>query len=514
VTQLARHLPVLVPVAYFAAAALVSLLGDRKRGCYTLTLGAVTFHLASTALLLHHVGRHGPLHYCVGGWIPPWGIELVVDRLGAYASLVVAGVAGLVALYAGPDLAGEVRGEKIRWYWLSLLLLLGGMTGVLFTRDLFNLYVFVEVTSITACTVVAARGSGRSLVAAFKYLMLSALGSGSILIGIALFYLVTGHLNMDFAAPQLAAGLSAHPRTVVVALSFFIIGFGLKAALFPLHVWLPGAHSSAPTVSSAILSGLVIKVFAVALYRLVLTVFGRPVLDLIPLQMVLRLLAGSGIVFGSLLAIRQRDLKRMLAYSSVAQIGYVFLGLGLGTGLALTGGLLHVLNHALMKSLLFLCVGSISHRMGTRDINFMDRVGGYMPLTAGAFAVGALSMIGVPLFPGFVSKWYLALGSLEAGRPLFLAVILVSTLLNASYYLPVLIRLFWGKGNGSEAAAAAHEEEAGRRTPPKRNGRWRALYDAALHEMPGHRAAAITLLAGCCLYVGLRPETALQLVRP
>lgn len=446
---LADNLPVLPVILLLLSAYLMPTIARfRPRWCAPLatfatgcsTLGAVA--LAARVLL---TGQ--PVEYSVGGWNPPWGIGLRIGYPEVFMLLVLNGVCVAILAYTIADISHELPPKAVGWYYTIFLLLLAAMSGIVMAHDLFNLYVFMEVSGIAACALVCAKGSRESVVAALKYLFLAAIGSGFVLFAIGMLYLLTGQLNVGYVAAELAQVWSAYPRVLWVVISFFIVGFGVKSALFPLHVWLPDAHASAPSPSSAILSGLVVKVYAFALIRLFCTVLAGP-LALSGMReevrFILLAMAVMAIVGGSLFALVQSDVKRLLAYSTVAQIGYIFLGFGLGTRTAVTAALLHVLFHALMKSGLFLSAGAIALRTGARSVAGYDGMGRRMPLSMGVFTVCALSMIGLPGFSGLITKWYLGSAIIEAGYPLLLLVLVASTLLNTLYYLPVLGRAYQG----------------------------------------------------------------------
>lgn len=381
--------------------------------------------------------------YAVGGWDVPWGIEVLINPFSAFMLLVISFVSLLILIYATSSLSAEVPERGIGWYYTIFLLLVASMMGMVITNDLFNMYVFIEVTGISACALVLAKGTRLSTEAAFKYLLLATVGSGFILFGISLLYLITGNLNITFVANEFSVVYAQYPYLIWTVLSFFLVGFGIKSALFPLHVWLPDAHSSAPTASSAILSGLVVKVYIVALIKFYFLIFGFEMLDYIYIRHMILIMAASAMIGGSMFAFVQLNLKRRLAYSSVAQIGYIFLGIGLGSATGLAAGILHIFNHAIMKVCLFLAAGAIYRQTGEKQVNHLQGIAYKMPITIGAFTVAALSMIGLPLFSGFISKWYLAIGSIEAGMPLFVGLIIISGLLNASYFLPIVWQAFF-----------------------------------------------------------------------
>ncbi|NLO88480.1 MAG: monovalent cation/H+ antiporter subunit D family protein [Firmicutes bacterium] len=441
-----NHLPVLLVALYLAAALGLPLLGRNKKfpaGLFAVGVAGCGLILAAASAW--HVAGTGTYSYFPGGHQAPLGIEITIDWVTVFLHLTINLLAVLVLIYSTADLSRELGGGRAKtWYYSLFFLLLAALNGIVMAFDLFNIFVFTEIGTIAACALVAIRPKRLCVEAAFKYLVLSALGSGMVLLGIGLLYMVTGYLNIGAMAQALPKAFAMYPWNVLVALSLFVIGLGTKAALFPLHVWLPDAHSSAPTPSSAALSGLVIKVYAVAMARIIFQAYGAELFSRIPVPDVILVFSTAGIFAGSVLAIGQTDIKRMLAYSSVAQIGYIFLGFALVTMNGIVGGILHIFCHAVMKSLLFLAAGAIIFKTGIRKIEDLAGMGYRMPLTMAAFSIGALSMVGIPGFSGFISKYYLAFGALAADRPVYVAVILLSSLLNAVYFFPIVVRAFFG----------------------------------------------------------------------
>ncbi len=439
------HLPVLLIVLLLGASYGVPLLDRyRKNLAFPLTITSLAAVFVFSLYLIFLVGRKGPFFYHLGGWPPPWGIELYVDFLAVYMLMVLSTIGLLVMIYGATDLYHELKEEVLSWYYTLYLLLIGSMIGIALTNDLFNMFVFIEISTIASCGIISIKADRRCLEASIKYLILSALGSGCILLAVAMIYMITGNLNFDYIAAELPGALALYPYNILIALSLFIVGFGVKSALFPLHVWLPDAHSSAPSPSSAVLSGLVIKIYAIALVKLLWRVFPPQIYAAVPVLDIILFLSVLAVLVGSIFAMVQDDIKRMLAYSSIAQIGYVFMGIGLFGSRALSGGLLHIFNHAMMKSMLFMAAGLIIYATGIRNIRDLKGIGVRMPWTMGAFTVGAFSMVGIPGTSGFISKWYLALGALDLGRPFYVAVILLSSLLNGIYYFPIVIDAFFG----------------------------------------------------------------------
>ena len=337
-------------------------------------------YLASMVLLQNGV----PIIYNMGGWVAPWGIELKVDSLGTFFLLVVTGISLPVALFAKGNLTKEVGSkERVTRFYVLLLLLGGAMSGMALTNDLFNVFVLVEVATLSCCGLVSARSHPRAAEAAFKYLILATLASTFVLCGIGFIYILTGHLNMGFAHKELIQVWQNSPHVIWMAMSFILIGFGVKSALFPVHIWLPDAHSTAPTPASAILSGLAVKGYIICFIKIIYSVFGQTLMRQFNVYRILVLAGMIAIIAGSLFALTQDELKRRLAYSTVAQVGYIFLGLGLMNITGLTGTLFYLASHAVIKSSLFLAAGAMIAATGKKNISDLAGVGREMPITMG-----------------------------------------------------------------------------------------------------------------------------------
>jgi multicomponent Na+:H+ antiporter subunit D len=397
----------------------------------------------ATTLVLALVGlvvtRDGPLTHDLGGWPPPFGIEYVLDPLSAYVIAIVALVGTLVLVYPTKAAFDLQPGRGVPLYPLALLLVTG-LVGVMLSGDLFHLFVFLEIYAISTYALVSL-GGDRAVFASFRYLLLGTVGSGLYLLGVGFIYFSTGTLNMADVAQQLPA--MADDPAILGAMALIVLGLALKMALFPLHVWLPDAHTYSPPGVAALLAAVQVKAGAYALIRILYDVFGPAFAGgELPVDVALTWFGAAGIVVGSVLAIQQTDLKRMLAYSTVAQLGYIGLGIGLGTPLALVGALLHVLNHALMKSGLFLVAGGILQRAGIKEIARFSGLGQRMPLVMGGFVVLALSMVGIPPTAGFFSKFYLVSATVETGDWVLATVVVTSSLLTAVYFLRLFERIF------------------------------------------------------------------------
>jgi len=430
--------------------------------------GTLAFLLAASVLMRKSLAAGGSVVALLGGPGEAVNIRLAVDGFSLFMLFAVA-LVGLCAGLFSIDYM-EHYGSKANYYALFLVMI-AGMNGLVLSADLFNIYLFLEVAAVASYALVAFGLEPDELEASFKYLMLSVVASAAILLGIALIFGATG--GVDFGS--VARGLQALDDRVLVgfAAALFIMGFGLKAALMPFHAWLPDAHPSAPAPISAMLSGLLIKVSGVyALTRVFFNVFG-----LTPaLSSVLMYLAAFSIVAAALLALGQKDIKRMLAYSSISQVGYIVLGLGLGTPLGIAGGLFHVFNHALAKSLLFLNSGSIQQATGTRNLDEMGGLAKRMPVTAATNLVGAMSIAGVPPFNGFWSKLLIIMALVQAGRWGFAVVAVLASVLTLWYYLIIQRKAFFGK----------------------LDERWKAVKEA-----PFWMLAANVILALLCIGVGL-----------
>lgn len=428
------HLPVLMVVLPLLAAVLVPLIALRAVRVAQLTACLVVGGVVlGAALTLQRVLLHGPWHYALGGWPPPWGIAYVIDPLAGGMALLISGMALPAVLYAGPLVSGWPAGQVGAFYSLFLLLVTG-LLGMVVTGDVFNLYVFLEITSLSAYALLATGGI-RAVVATFRYLLIGTIAATFYLLGVGYLYALTGTLNMAELTTMLPTLRTS--STYVVAVAFLAIGLAIKAALFPLHGWLPDVYTYAPAPVSGFIAAVMAKVSAYALLRLLVFVLrtegaaGQALL-------VLHWASVVAVLAGSLLALAQQDLRRMLAYSSVGQMATIVLGITLGTQTALLGALLHMLNHAVMKGCLFLALGGVQWRTGQVQLADFTGMGQRMPLTMAAFGVAAASMIGLPPTAGFFSKWYLLTGALEVQDWPVVLVLVGSSVLSLVYFLRVL----------------------------------------------------------------------------
>lgn len=443
--MIAPHLPALQIVLPLIVAPLCAVLPS-GRLAWLLALLVSWAAFAVAAALLAQTADGDVLSYALGGWAPPFGIEFRVDAVNALVLLIVAGISAVVLPYARRSIAAEVAPGQQPLVYTALLLCLTGLLGVTITGDAFNLFVFLEISSLSTYVLVAmgARRDQRALTAAYTYLVMGTIGATFYIIGVGYLYMLTGSLNMADLA-RLVPAIEGQ-RAVRVAFAFLTVGIGLKLALFPLHLWLPNAYAYAPSAVTAFLAATSTKVAVYVLLRIVFTIFGAAfAFDTLKLGWLILPLALIGIFAGSTVAIFQANIKRMLAYSSVAQIGYMLLGFGFDNLTGLTASLVHLFNHAVTKGALFLALGNVVLRLGGASILSVQGLGRRMPWTMAAFVVGGLSLIGVPFTVGFVSKWYLILAALEAGLwPIavlivaasLLAVIYVWRVVEAAYFQP------------------------------------------------------------------------------
>ena len=426
-----EHLPALLIIVPLLAAPICMIL-RHGRAAWALAVLAVWASLVIAWTLLPSVLAQGTLSYHLGGWEPPWGIEYRIDAANIYVLLIVAVIGAVVTPYALRSVEREVPEEKQALFYTAWLLCFTGMLGIAITGDVFNVFVFLEISSLSTYALVSLGRDRRALTAAYRYLIMGAVGATFIVIGIGLVYAMTGSLNMADLAERLPA--VANTRTIRVAFAFFTVGISLKLALFPLHQWLPNAYTFAPSSVTAFVAATATKVAVYMLLRFFFTVFGAAFsFQVMQLDWVLMPLALVAIFSMSLVAIFQENAKRLLAYSSVAQIGYMILGIALASVTGLTAGILHLFNHALMKAALFMALGCVAYRIGSVRIPDMAGIAKKMPWTMAAFVAAGFSIIGVPLTVGFISKWYLLLGALERGWWPVAALILVTSLMAVVY---------------------------------------------------------------------------------
>ena len=433
--MMGEHLPVLQVVIPLLAACVVAVL-PWARVAWLLAMLTSWGVLGMAVALLRRVVTNGVLSYAIGGWAAPWGIEYRIDALNAYVLLIVAVIGALVTPYAKTSVEREIERSRIPLFYGAFLLCLTGLLGITITGDVFNLFVFLEISSISAYTLIAMGRDRRALTSAFRYLIMGSIGATFIVIGIGMMYVMTGTLNMADLAIRLP---EVGGRTISVAFAFLTIGISLKLALFPLHLWLPNAYTFAPSAVTAFIASTATKVAVYMLLRFLFTIFGVAfTFEVMQIHYLFLPLALVAVLITSVVAIYQRNIKRMLAYSSLAQVGYMILGISFVSVTGLTATLLHLFNHALMKGALFMVMGCVMYRVGSVRIERMAGLGKQMPWTMAAFVAGGLSLVGVPLTVGFISKWYLVLGALENGLWPVAVLVLIGSLLAVVYIWKVV----------------------------------------------------------------------------
>lgn len=426
-TGLVQQLPALQVVVPMLTAPLVMLLRPRNLPWLTATATSLLAFAIACQLTLQ-VRATGVLDYAMGGWPAPYGIELHVDSFSVLLLLVVTAASAVTLLACRVSINEQIELERQPLFYAAWLLCLSGLVGIVVTGDAFNVFVFMEISSLASYVLIAGGPDRRALPAVFKYLIMGTVGATFYLIGIGLIYMMTGTLNLADMAERIAAVADQTP--ILVAAGFITVGLALKAAVFPLHVWLPNAYTYAPHAVTAFIAACSTKVAVYVLLRFDFVVF-QPNLAGHELQFTWFLgpLAGLAILAGSLVALFDGHLKRLLAFSSLAQIGYILLGASLLSLPGLTAALLHMFNHALAKGGLFLAVACLA--AGGRGLGLADLggAGRAMPWTMGAFVLSGFSLIGVPGTAGFVSKWYLLSALLETGG--FGIVLLIGVVLSS-----------------------------------------------------------------------------------
>ena len=449
------HLPAIQVILPLLAAPVCVLTGRGQRA-WTVALVVSWCAFLTARGLLSQVLDHGVIRYALGGWAAPWGIEYRIDEINAFVLLIVSGISSLALVFARTSVVREVPEEKRSLFYCAWMLSLTGFLGITITGDAFNVFVFLEISSLSTYVLVSFGSHRRALVSAFRYLVMGTVGATFILIGVGLLYAMTGTLNMVDLAERIPQ--VSQTRTVYAAFAFLAVGIGLKMALFPFHAWLPGAYAEAPSAVTAFLAGTSTKVAVYVLLRFYFSIFGasfafgelRFELFLLPLALVC-------ILVMSLIAVYQNDIKRTLAYSSLAQIGYMVLGISLVSVAGLTGGIVHLFNHALMKAALFMSLGCVFYRVGSVSLGSLEGLGRRMPWTLGAFVVGALSLVGVPMTVGFVSKWYLILAALDRGWWPLAAFIVLTSLIALAYVWRVIEVAYFRTAQEGSAQAKALE---------------------------------------------------------
>ncbi|MDE2791814.1 MAG: monovalent cation/H+ antiporter subunit D family protein [Paracoccaceae bacterium] len=426
---LADHLPILVVLAPFVAAPVAVVIGNRN-AARTLAVLATVISLVASWLLLRQVVGGGYISYPIGGWPPPIGIEYRIDAANAFVLLLISAIGTVFLPYAFRSLDHEIPWRNHTLVYCCYLLCLSGLLGIVATGDGFNVFVFLEISSLSTYILVSqgCYRDKRALTAAYDYLIMGTIGAVFFVIGLGMLYMMTGTLNMADLADRIAA--QGPNRTLLAAFAFIVVGVSLKVAIFPLHMWLPYAYSHAPSAVTVFLSATATKASIYVLLRFLFSVFQPEfvVATLTP-QAVLLPLAIAAMVVMSFVAVFQTDLKRMLAYSSLAHVGYLLLGVALMNVDGLSATIIHLFNHGITKALLFMGAGALVLRVGSTFYDDIAGLGRSMPVMSAAMVIGGLSLVGVPGTAGFVSKWLLVQASFERGWTFAAVLVVASTLL-------------------------------------------------------------------------------------
>ena len=476
-------LALLVAIPVFAAP-LVALIPKRS-AAWVISFITLFVLLFLSLFVASGVLDHTFLTYDMGNWSPPFGIEYQVDGLNAAVLVLITLMAIVIMPFALPQYLTEVAAGKQPLAYAVFLLCVAGLLGMVLTHDIFNLYVFLEISSLATYALIALGGNPRAPVAGFEYLLLGSIGATFFLTGIGFIYMATGTLN--FTDLSIFLQPLADNRLVRAGLAFLVLGLLLKAALFPLHIWLVQSYNYAPTLFAAFLSAVSTKVFLYVLMRIIFGVFGIGIaLNILPLGQMLMALSAGAVILGSLAAFLQKDVKRMLAYSSIAQIGFIVFGISLGTAAGLAAALLHLLFHAPAKAGLFLCVANVERKYGGSTLTHFRNIGNRMPITSAAFVICGLSLVGMPLTAGFLSKWLMASALMQANQWPAFVLVLLSSLFSIAYIGKVFEVMFYRKETG---------------TPhPRGDAAWPLLIP-------------LVLLSFLCLYFGMFSENVIQMTR-
>jgi multicomponent Na+:H+ antiporter subunit D len=441
---LAAHLPALQVIVVLLTAPIVATL--RPKGlAWAAATAASAMAFAISVSLTATVLDGTVLRYEMGGWPAPYGIELVVDSLSALVLLLITGSSTIALLMARESVARDIEAHRQPLFYAAWLTAVAGLTGITVTGDAFNVFVFMEISSLATYVLIAGGPDRRALTAVFKYLIMGTVGATFYLIGIGFIYMMTGTLN--FADMQARLADVPSPQPVMAAAAFVTVGLALKAAVFPLHVWLPNAYAFAPHVVTAFIAASSTKVALYVLFRFDFLVFqGNLGGHAENFAQFMLPLAVAGVLFGSAVALFETNLKRLLGFSSIAQIGYMILGIAMLDRAGVTAGVLHMFNHALAKGALFLAIVLMARQVAGFDLLQLSGIGRRMPWTTAAFVLAGASLVGIPGTAGFISKWYLISAAFAQGGlgVVLVVIIVISSLMALAYLWRVLEPAYFG----------------------------------------------------------------------
>lgn len=443
-----NHLPILLVLTPLFGAfitALTSKIKEEINNAVATIFLLIAFILSILTAI--EVMNQGTIHYYTAGLNPPFSIEIVTDSLSSLMTLIITSLSLSTVIYSKKFIEKELPKNKENYFYILVLLLTGGLNWFVVSGDIFNMFVGLEILSISSYTLIAISQKKEAIASAYKYLLMGSIGSSFFLLGTGYLYIMTGTLNLTDLATRIIELQLLGSEAIFASIAFIVTGLSIKAAIFPLHPWMPDAYSKALSPICALSSGAIIEAGAYALIRLTLTIYGvNFITEIVPITTILLYLSGIAIIIGSLYAISQSNIKKMLAYSSVSQMGYIIMGFGLSTELGLSSGLLHLFNHSIMKAALFFAAGAVIYKTGITDIYEFKGLGEKMPITMTFFGIASIAMIGIPPTNGFISKFYLAWASISSNQWIFAIIILISSLLNAVYFFRVInISFFSGE---------------------------------------------------------------------
>ena len=483
-----EHIPVLLILAPLLAAFLVSgLAWVQSVYCLPLALAGLLGSLLASVAALHQVMAGGALSYEMASWPPPVGIELRIDLFNSLVLVAVSAVS-LINLVASWEFVKSEFADRKETFLALYLLFVTGLLGVTATADLFNLYVLLEITSLSAYALIAMGPSSRAPLASLNYVYLGVIGASFYLLGVGYLYIMTGSLNMGDIASLLPAIWSS--QTVLVGFVFCLVGVWIKMAFFPMHIWLPNAYTYASMTASRVLAPLMTKVMVYVMIRLMLTVFGAKyifrVLDLGPVIVWLAVLA---ILAGAVMALVQRNLVKMLCYIIVSEIGYMVGGAWMGNQAGMTGSILHLINDALMTFAVFLAAGNFAFKLGELRLENLRDLFARMPFSSAGFVLAGMSIVGIPPTCGFFSKWYLISGGLQAGQHAYVSALLLSSLINAILFMRVVEYAYFGEPRAGHGHHSGH------------------AHGKEMDEAPVAMVACLLLVVASLVLVGLYSES-------
>lgn len=442
------HIPLLTILITILSGILMLLIKNVKL-CKEISLITIGVSFVLTILLfLALLNSETPFfNYALGYYPAPWGNELKVTLIESLMAVIFLLVI-VAAQISGLELhRRKIEPDKLRYYYMMLNIMTASLLALVYTNDIFTVYVFLEINTIAASALMAIKLDGESLRATIKYYIMSAIGSAMFLLGIANLYGLTGHLAME-PLHQAILGLvdnNTHLTGLTITAVLLVVGIAVKSGLFPFHGWSPDSYSTATPASSAILSGVVSQAYILIGIKIIYRVFGLEVLSDLGIISIFLILGLLAMVMGSFFALFQKNINRTIAYSSVSQIGYIYTAIGLATPVGMAAAMFHMIHHSLSKAAIFLSIGAASEKAGTSNIRRLNGLGVLMPLTMILFALSAFSMIGIPPTIGFNAKWYLAEAFLQSNYRILVFILSLSTLMSAGYWLPIMVRSFFSK---------------------------------------------------------------------